>query len=264
MNHLVVAGLGICDLQQVTLESQKHILAADHIIYLGTEPVRHLSQLKDWGVRSVQSILELYQDGDVDEANYTRLYHAVVEAASAHAHTVLLVPGHPRIGVTLVQRLVRGHERFQVEVLPGISSFDTLINDLARDPLEAGSILVDANRMLLFDLKWAPTIDCYLYHVCSVGTRLVHVSDAQKDNAWDLLKLHLLQIYPADTEVVLISSSAQMDGACQKISIPLCRVEELLPHVHFGTTLFIPAVKAKRINLAFYHRLRGAHREEAV
>lgn len=265
MNQLTIGGLGIKDLLQMTLEARQALLDADEVLYLGTEPTRHVPQLKEWGVRSIRSILELYVDGDLDDNNYTRLYDTTLLSAQRNSKTMLIVPGHPRVGVTLVQRLVKNAPGVQVTVLPGISSFDTMMNDLERDPLEKGSLMVDANRMLLFDLKWPATMDCYLYHVCSVGTRKVHVHNAQKDNAWDLLKQHLLRIYAAETSVSLVSSATDKDGLPEQHSAPLARLETLKPFVHFGTTLFIAGNKPKSLNKNFYrHLMTGNENEEAV
>ena len=262
MNHLIVAGLGIKDLLQMTIEARQALLEADQVLYLGTEPERHLPQLEGWGIKNIRSILELYVNGDVDDQNYQRLYQETLRTAQAHARTVLIVPGHPRIGVTLVQRLVKNPQDLDVQVLPGISSFDTMINDLARDPLEKGSIIVDANRMLLFEMIWPSSMDCYLYHVCSVGTRKVHVYNAQKDNAWDFLKAHLLKIYAPHTEVQLVSSATRAERAPQKFSAPLNELESLKPFVHFGTTMYIAGENPKRINKEFYDHLKGEGRDE--
>lgn len=256
MNDLIVVGLGIKDLAQMTLESQAHILSADKILYLGMQPDVHIPELYSWGARSVQSILELYVDGDIDDKNYQSLLNATLEASAQFPKVVLLVPGHPRIGVTLVQQLINHKTKYCLTVLPGISSFDTMINDLERDPLEKGSIVIDANRMLLFDMTWSSTLDCYIYHVCSVGTRRVYIHDARKANDWKTLKTHLLKIYPENCIVHLISSSTAENQKNQKFSASLSELERLMEHVHFGTTLFIPGEKAKSFNQDFLNSLR--------
>lgn len=257
MNTLIVGGLGIRDLEQVTLETYRACLMADLIVYLGTRPEYDIPQLKSWGVLNIRSIFELYVDGDVDTENYSRLYEAVIEASKSFSKTVLLVPGHPRIGVTLVQWLEknRASNPFNLNIQPGVSSFDTLLNDLARDPIEKGSIILDANRMLLFDLKWDASLDCYIYHVCSVGTSRVHVSDAKKENAWDQLKAHLLTIYDKGTHVDLVSSTTVNGRASSRLSATIGTIETLFEHVHFGTTLYIPGQKPARLDRKFLARL---------
>lgn len=263
MKRLTVAGLGIKDLLQMTIEAQQALRKADEVLYLGTEPAHHLPQMKMWGVKNIRSILELYTDGEIDDCNYQRLYDETICAAQKNQKTVLVVPGHPRIGVTLVQRLVKNSQDFDLKILPGVSSFDTMINDLALDPLEKGSVLIDANRMLLFDLRWPASVDCYLYHVCSVGTRKVHMHDAQKENSWDFLKEHLLKIYSPSTTISLVSSSTGVSRNSQKISTTLSELEKLKPFVHFGTTMFIGGERPMHINKEFYNQLKAENRDES-
>jgi uncharacterized protein YabN with tetrapyrrole methylase and pyrophosphatase domain len=256
MPQLIIAGLGIQDLNQMTLESIEALKAADQVLYLGTQFDRHSSLLSLYGVRSITNIFSLYEAGTIDDANYVRIYEHVVAVAQANQLTVLLVPGHPRIGVTLVQRL-ESSAPIALRILAGISSFDTLINDLGRDPLEYGSIVIDANRALLFNKLWDASLDCYLYHVCSVGTRKVHVHDAQKDNDWSHLKKHLLKIYSPESIACLVSSSMTNASEPTNRSAALSDLEQLLPFVHFGTTLFIQAQRPKQLNREFYLRLAG-------
>lgn len=263
MNSLVIAGLGIKDLKQMTIETFEQVLSASVVLYLGCDSKNHLPELKKMGVGKIESILELYVDGAVDEENYQRLEQYVINATQTHTKTVLLVPGHPRIGVTLVQRLTR-RDNIAVNVLPGISSFDTMINDLGRDPLEKGSLVIDANRMLLFDMIWPSNVDCYLYHVCSVGTQKVHLRDAQKDNSWDLLKQHLLKIYGPAAIVHLISSSTKENQSSQQYSASLSDLETLKSRVHFGTTLFIEAEKPKKLNRNFLAKLTNGYSNETL
>lgn len=263
MARLIVGGLGVRDLRQITLETHEWLQRADVVLYLGPDVPSHLEQLKAWGSRGVRSLVSLYVDGDVDENNYRRLYDAVVRTASENAVTVLLVPGHPRVGVSVVQRLEkqRAELPFDLEVMPGVSSFDTMMNDLGLDPLERGSVLIDANRMLLYGTRWDPSMDCYIYHVCSVGTRRVHVSDARKDNAWHLLKERLRAIYPPDARVELVSSPTRSVDGTRRSSATIDSLDTLLHDVDFDTTLFIPGRKPQQIDRGFLLRLAERRRE---
>lgn len=251
MNKLIIAGLGVKDLKQLTLDTYEALQKADSVLYLGTDSKTHFPQLKKLGCQKLESILELYRDGEIDEVNYKTLFQFVIDTVAKHTTTLLLVPGHPRVGVTLVQRLCQYEGPIDVQVLPGISSLDTMMNDLAVDPLEKGSIIIDANRALLFELKWSSHLDCYLYHVCSVGTRRVYLQNAQKANRWDLLKEHLLSIYSPNAQIKLISSATKESQLAQIQNGQLSELEKFLPHVHFGTTLFIQGERPQSFNQKF-------------
>ena len=170
--RLAIIGLGICGTQQLSLEGKARLLQARKVGCLPTIPLTLHESLGNFGLPPIEDFGAFYRDGDVDEVNYQRLFDKVVADCRKYGDVALLVPGHPRIGVTLVQWLELRKQELQLklEVFPGISSFDTMINDLSHDPLERGSVLVDANRLLLFEYHIEPSLDYYIYHVCSIGT----------------------------------------------------------------------------------------------
>lgn len=110
------------------------------------------------GIRNFIFLTDLYVDGVTDTANYHAIYDKIIELVKIHKTVALLVEGHPRIGVTIVQWMAERESElpFKIEILEGISSFDTMINDLAIDPLERGTALLDANRLILFDITLDP------------------------------------------------------------------------------------------------------------
>jgi hypothetical protein len=81
--------------------------------------------------------------------NYERFTSYALELSAQHPRLALLVAGHPRLGVSFLQtvpaRLPAGTE---LNVIEGISSFDVLLNDLALDPTERGTAMIDVNRMV--------------------------------------------------------------------------------------------------------------------
>src|SRR5262249_42271153 len=146
---------------------------AEKVLTFQLDPVL----FSDQGIQNVESLGPLYQDGAHDEDNYSRVIAKIEQEAGRFSRVAVLLPGHPRIGVTIVQRL---SHRPDVKTLPGISSFATMLNDLAVDPLERGSVILDVNRLLLYDLKIVPELDHYLYHVCSIGSSATNFSDPSK------------------------------------------------------------------------------------
>lgn len=256
---LTIVGLGIRGTEQLSLEGVKQIKAAKKVCYLPAAPKKLESALRSMGVEKAEDLLSLYRDGDEDNTNYERIFQKVMKDCAEFGEVALLVPGHPRVGVSLVQWFEQRKEELQLDlqVLPGISSFATMINDLKRDPLERGSVMVDANRMLLFDHHIETSMDYYVYHVCSVGTSRVHLSDASKDNRWDMLRDHLLKFYPASHRIVLVGSAHDDEKEGEQFEATVETIGTLVPHIHFGTTLFIPAATPKRVNREYLRLLKG-------
>lgn len=256
--RLTVAGIGIRGIKQLTLETLERVTSVKKIVYLPEAAPELEGLLREYTQAPIESLMHLYVSGSPDVENYQRILDRVVADCREYQDVLLLVPGHPRVGVTIVQWLEQQQPEhgINLDIFPGISSFATMNNDLKRDPLERGSVMLDANRLLLFDLHMESGFDYYIYHVCSIGTSRVHLTDATVDNRFDLLKRHLLKFFPADHEVQLVSSSVQAQGPADIRRCNLSELEQLLSQVHFGTTLFIPAARPRRVQKEFLKLLR--------
>jgi uncharacterized protein YabN with tetrapyrrole methylase and pyrophosphatase domain len=245
--ELHIIGTGIKRPMQLTLEGLRALQQADRVLHLTgtTEPMEAL--FRELGITQPQALDSLYEHGGVDGANYERLADAVVAQAQCHERVALLIYGHPRVGVSLTSML-EARLGNAVRVIPAPSSFDTMINDLRRDPLHRGSVLLDANRALLFEPTLDPTIDCYIFHVDSVATRKTANGD-EGHGRRDLLQAYLLRFYPPE-HLVTIVASAVGDEPAATVEVPLADFEAAAQLMSQGATLFLPAMRPRSLNRA--------------
>jgi hypothetical protein len=130
-----------------------------------------------------------------------------------------------------------------------------MMNDLGRDPLEYGSLIVDANRLLLFDLTIDTSVDVYVYHVCSVGQPIVARLAANTGSNLKELKAKLAKSYPLSHEVSLVNAGL---GDVEGNSFPTCPLGELdsvSALIDYNTSLFIPAIPVDVVNLRFLNSM---------
>jgi len=252
MPKITFVGLGIREFDQLTLEGLHVLQRAERIFYLATRSDRVEDRLNRLGFNLIENLGRLYKNGALDTDNYKAILRRIVQATKVYSNICVLLPGHPRVGVTLVYWLeeLKDTLGLEITVLEGISSFCSMINELRIDPLEHGAALMDANRVLQQDQPLNPTIDCFIYHVCSVGVQATHLSDPSRENRLDLLQIKLQKHYHNEHPVTLISSSRGSEESTLKKMGTVGTLTDLLPHVHFGTTLYIPAYSRK-----------GAHHE---
>jgi uncharacterized protein YabN with tetrapyrrole methylase and pyrophosphatase domain len=253
---ITFVGGGIQGLSQITIEGLEALQNAAQVLTFQSEP----TFFEKYQITDVKSLAPFYRDGAHDEDNYARLISEIESQAEAHGNIAVLLPGHPRLGVTVVQKL---NHRSDLRVLPGISSFDTMFNDLEIDPLERGSVILDVNRLLLFDLKIQPELDYYLYHICSVGTSLTHFRDPTRDNALQELSKKLRESFPDDHPVTLIGSSIRDGGLPTRITVAIRDLGTVLKDIRFETSLYVPGLKPKSINRDYLMRLCSAKQVEA-
>ncbi len=257
--NLRIVGTGIKPDSQITLQGIRHIKDSKKCLSL-VSSVAFSDELK---ATQIEDIRALYIDGACDEENYLRITNKVLKELRASQDISLLVPGHPRVGVTLTQWLekVAKEESINLLISEGISSFDTMINDLGRDPLEKGSVIIDANRLLLFDYPIIPELDHYIYHICSIGTALTHFKDPSIGNAIDLLRDKLIQTFPAEHRAVLISSS-EVDGKLSfQREFMIKDLSSILSGVTFASSLYIPGTRPKKFNRLFLNKITDTKKE---
>lgn len=170
----------------------------------------------------------------------------------------MLVPGNPRLGVSWIDDLEKSkHDGLiQLRIVDGISSFDTMITDLGRDPLEKGTVIIDANRLLLYQLKLEPRMDYFIYHVCSVGTTKTNYSNPSLDNRIDLLKNCLLKSFPPNHEAILVQSGMVPGKGKILTTCSINELENITSKITFSSSLFIPGLQRSTKDNEFSALLR--------
>jgi uncharacterized protein YabN with tetrapyrrole methylase and pyrophosphatase domain len=209
-------------------------------------------KVPEFGAQFVD-LSDLYVDGRRDDDNYAAIVERVTSSLATGGDVCLVLSGHPVFGVSLAGRLARRSvaDGFQLEVIPACSSFDLIVARTAHDPLERGTVLVDANRLLLFDFNLDPTLDCYIFHASSVASTLVNRHDPMISNQVQLLQDKLEDIYGRDKTLSLCRIH---DGSLSMMSICVSELTTRVWDISFNTTLFVPGA-TPRIDRSFAERL---------
>ncbi|TCV99787.1 SAM-dependent methyltransferase [Biostraticola tofi] len=240
MGIISVIGSGMLGVEQITTEGFSVIHRADRVYWIGD-----IAGLKEYCAHrtiSYQDLSYLYEHGAIDTDNYRRIIQHVMLALTECDHIGLVVPGHPRLGVTIVQLLQQQNKSgdFEFHCYPGISSFAAMINDIGIDPLEEGVSIVDVNRLILYDYMMDPCLNYFIYHASSIGNANTDYSTPQISNKIPYLKSKLLKHYPAHTHLFLLSSSTIKGEFAEKLPGQLANLEALLSQVTYRHTLYIP------------------------
>ncbi|BBO00308.1 hypothetical protein [Sporolactobacillus terrae] len=130
-----------------------------------------------------------------------------------------------------------------------------MINDLSRDPLDYGAVILDANRALLYQLHLDPRMDYYVYHICSVGNERTEYSNLSLHNHLNLFKNFLLKTFPPDHKVKLIRSINKNGKQAIVTNCPISDLEKLSDFITVDSSLFIPGTPVEIINNKFLNVL---------
>lgn len=246
-----VIGFGVKGYSQITLEAINHLRSSKKVLYFPNSTDNAELFFSHFNIVTFESLSYLYIDGAKDIENYQRVISKLLDEVRTLEDIALLMPGHPRLGVTILRWLEKKvmDTDIKIETIPGISSFDTMVNDLKVDPLEQGSVIIDANRLLLYQYEMEPRIDHYIYHVCSIGTPRTYVSNPSIENRIDLLKNYLLRFFDFKKAVTLIKSPLSMSDQPFVVSEELGYLENVLQYIDFSTTLYIKGEEAAKKNI---------------
>jgi uncharacterized protein YabN with tetrapyrrole methylase and pyrophosphatase domain len=260
LKTITIIGRGLNPSKHLTLEGIDALKRADAIF--GIEPDvdswRDISHTH--GLVPIQQVGHLYRDGAVDQENYESFLRFIERSLETYNNISLLVAGHPRVGVTFVQRIEKMIGKFDDEIevrfIPNVSSFDMMIDDLKLDPLEQGAAILDANRVLLFQMPFVHSCNYFIYHVCSVGTSRTCYSDPQVVNKLTLLKKYLEKYYPSNKTMKLCRAENGNQESSRYLEFTLSDLDTLGGEIDYSTTLFIPAEFPRSVDLDYLKMLK--------
>jgi uncharacterized protein YabN with tetrapyrrole methylase and pyrophosphatase domain len=263
---LSLIGRGVRPQEHLTLAALRAIKDADVVLGIEPDDAAWHSLSEEFSLPPIRSLEFLYRDGVSDEINYKAFYSFIIESCQHYSHIALVVAGHPRMGVTIAQWLSKSKqlEHIELNIIEGVSSFDTMINDLACDPLERGTAILDANRLLLFKYRLEPSVDTFIYHVSSVGNVRTDYVDSCERNQVHLLAEYLQKYFSTDKKIVLCKASNISGLPAEYSELTLGTLVENASRIDTGTTLFIPADAPKSINSHFLSMLRSAHASSQI
>lgn len=252
---LFVVGYGMNIREHLTLGALHVMRGADASLFLGNCG----DFLRELKLKRIIELNHMYENGVLDSVAYLKIAEKIVSVAVKNSSTTLILPGHPLLGVSLLPLLRKYCQTNQVEIrtLPGVSSFDTMLIDLNLDPLERGAMLIDANRLLLFQLSIDPCVNVFLYHICSVATARINYSTPEKDSQINLLRHYLQNSYKDSHCVHLLSSQVDTNSTTILSSATIGSMSSLANKITYHSSLFIPAAKPTRIDRNYLSAIQG-------
>ena len=139
---ITVVGLGPGDLDRVSRPVMSLLLDLDRTVIARTR--EHPASLQLAAERSVVFCDDLYETEGEFDAVYRAIADRVVEAAN-EGPVIYVVPGSPTIGEFTVRKLVDSEH--DVEVIPGESFVDIVLNEVRYDPLDRGLQILNGHEL---------------------------------------------------------------------------------------------------------------------
>ncbi|MFL5629138.1 MAG: nucleoside triphosphate pyrophosphohydrolase [Ktedonobacteraceae bacterium] len=238
---ITVVGLGPGQWSDLTLQAHAVLAEAEagrQTVYFRTLIHPTVAPLKAAMPRlNIASFDHLYDESSDWDTLYRQISEKICTLAAQHP-VIYVVPGHPLIGETSVQRILAlARERgLSTSIVAGLSFLEPVCTALELDPLEMGTQIIDATALAALGSeevagKVIPTLPLL---VAQVYNRRIASA----------VKLALSELYPDEWNVKLVraaggASDGQEDNAEAILSIPLYELDRSSFANHLST-LYVP------------------------
>jgi uncharacterized protein YabN with tetrapyrrole methylase and pyrophosphatase domain len=155
--------------------------------------------------------------------------------ADAENPVIFALYGHPMIFVNPSRQIIEeGEDRgMNVEVMPGVSSLDTVFCDISFDPAANGLQTYEATDMLLREWELNPEVPAMIWQVSVVETTL-HTDRDSVPKRFTRFKEYLQQFYPDDHTVHLLQTATFPIAESKNIPIELDSFEDKTEELNSG------------------------------
>lgn len=235
--HIILAGFGVTDSLQLTVETQRALARYGSAYTLGAGP-NLLQFLKSQRVAATELDSRL-APGKPYADSYLDIAHFLVERTAYERPVILLAPGHPLMFNAVSRYLASEGKRLElaVQVLPGVSPLDAIVGGIGLDVSSFGLQVFDCTRLVQRQLPISPAVPAILMNAGTAGFSApenVQVPDLRP------LVTYLASCYPPDHPVAVVSlSGAGLSVAPAKLASLPAVADQLRP----GSHLFIDVVR---------------------
>lgn len=238
---LYLLGSGIRGTLQLSRETIQAVTAC-RVVYILHDDLAVHDYVRSLGPEVVD-LAPMYEAATERSAVYRAISERLVAAARAAPGVGFMVHGHPLFLVSATEytlELARD-AKLEVAMLPGVSSFDTLLCDLQVD-YGYGLQMFDTTTLLEQGWKPNPGVPMLLFQLATTNNPNVVAGDPDPRGLAPLVEL-LTAIYPPDHRCVLVHSSAHVLETTEHRELAL---SELVDAAHDQLwrrpTLYVPPI----------------------
>jgi uncharacterized protein YabN with tetrapyrrole methylase and pyrophosphatase domain len=263
---IALIGMGVQDVTHMTLEAVAVLQRCKRGFVAGADQkaVDHFSgalasylKPSDF-LPDLVSLSRAYRHDRKRRENYREAANIVLEATGAERPIAYLTPGNPIAYDAVAHEILMGARTrsIPVVVIAGISSVDTVLVDLQREPAP-GLQVFEASCFVGAAVKPDTRFACLLMQVGVFGTNYAVLGREPQMNALALLMDYLLQFYPRDHSAVLVRSATDSCRPANVHRFTIGSLGQVPADALQGASLYIPALSAPQLGQRFRERMES-------
>ncbi|MGE0601130.1 MAG: SAM-dependent methyltransferase [Dehalococcoidia bacterium] len=237
--NLVLAGYGVTDSLQLTVELQRMLARVGTAYSIGLPP-NLAAFLKAQHVKVTDLASHLapgraYAEGYLDIANF------LIERTGQERPVIFLAPGNPLVFNAVGRYLAMEGRRLglAVQVMPAVSQLDLIIAAIGLDVSTFGLQVFDAARLVSRRIQVNPLVPALLMNLGGIGADLVPGPSSAPPDLAGLLA-HLAPHYPGEHPAVVVQLSS---SGASIASVPLANLGSVSSQIQESAHLFLDLVR---------------------
>lgn len=242
-NRLIAIGLGIDYQIHMTPQARDALQRSDVIFLLVPDKtaIGHLA--KAFPEKELIDCHQFYQGEYRRPDAYSRIAGSISDHLATGKNVGIATYGHPMFLVSAVEQALHsasslGHA---TEIVPGISSFDTVLSDLGLD-LGYGVTILDATLLVVEKIAFPVTIPLLVFQIANFAEDKIERGEISKDRVIELQST-LCKKYGEGHLVQLITSRKSAFDAASRVEIPLSELATTkLFALEDRPTLYVPSL----------------------
>ncbi len=239
---LILAGYGMGDSLQLTVESQRAVARATRVFAIGLPPNLQ-THLRSQRVRCVD-LANCFAGARSFVEAYLDIADTILREAVAAPPVVLLSEGNPLLSNALNRFLLtKAKERgIAAQVLPGVSPIDAAVCQVGLDVGTFGLQVFDARRLYARELPVQASVPLLLLQVAGIALGESAAPILPDTAAYLPLADYLGRFYPPEHVVVHLANSSD-PRATAVTAAQLAAFDSLVPQFGPASTLFVDLVR---------------------
>lgn len=240
--NIYLLGSGILGSLHLTEETKQALQISKHIFVLNPDTSLIEDFKETYSSAQVHDMAYLYKDELYRQDVYKKISELIIETAKDNGPVSFIVHGHPLFLVSASEYTIdlAKENNLSVKILPGISSFDTLMCDLKID---YGYALQFFDSTTLINHNWSlnTEVPLLIFQLSTTNNKEIMLGEIN-GSALSPLKEHLIKFYPEEHEAYIIHSATQIleISDIRKIKIQDITSKEIL--LNNRPTLYIPPI----------------------
>lgn len=243
--HLYLIGLGVMIPEHITQEATRAMSRCALLYSIVQERADVWLPPNSRGtIEVVNALTKWYVEGSLRDENYERAALGIIESLSGERSIGYVTYGNPMTYDRVAQNLLEYCEErdLNAQIIPGISSFDTILCDLRRD-MAPGIQLYEASWMVACQVQPRSDVPLLLMQVGAFGSLRAHYTKRKDGKSLTELVDWLSEVYPSSHEVILTRSTGHLDQAASICQVPLGQLVNVSADDLSGASLYIPALR---------------------